>query len=59
MTLFMLYIGGKVLVNAKVTDILHNGDKVMGVRIGSGKKEAVEVLAPIVISDAGIDNTFR
>ena len=46
-------------MNAKVTDILHNGDKVMGVRIASGKKEAVEVLAPIVISDAGIDNTFR
>ncbi len=49
--------GGRVLVRADVQEILHNGRKAMGVRIkkGSGTHD---VHAPVVVSSAGIFNTF-
>jgi len=48
--------GGQVLVNAKVAAILTtpDGSTVTGVQMESGEK----VLAPIVISDAGVYNTY-
>jgi len=49
--------GGRVMVKACVTEILSQGQRVTGVRVGSSSK-AVDIHAPIVISDAGIHNTF-
>lgn len=49
--------GGKVLVRANVKEILHNGEKAMGVKIEKGS-ETYEVQAPIIISTAGVYNTF-
>lgn len=49
--------GGKVMVNAKVSQILHNGKRVVGVRMIKGSN-TFDIEAPIVISDAGIGNTF-
>jgi len=48
--------GGQVLVNARVAAILTtpDGSKATGVQMASGEK----VLAPIVISDAGVYNTY-
>ena len=54
--------GGKVLVQARVTDILMNDDstRVTGVRVKAGHTERLyEILAPLVISDAGLHNTFE
>ena len=54
--------GGKVLVQARVTDILMNDDstRVTGVRVKAGHTERLyEILAPLVISDAGLYNTFE
>ena len=50
--------GGKVLVKADVKEILHNGKKVHGVVVQKGQ-ERYRIEAPIVISTAGIYNTFQ
>ena len=50
--------GGKVLVKADVKEILHNGKKVHGVVVQKGQ-ERYRIEAPIVISTAGIYNTFE
>ena len=54
--------GGRMLVNAKVTKILFDDDgkKVTGVIVEycKGKTKTQEINAPIVISDAGIINTY-
>ena len=50
--------GGKVLVKADVTDILYNGKKVHGVIVKKGA-EKYKIEAPMVISSAGVYNTFE
>jgi len=50
--------GGRVLVRANVTDILERAGKVCGVRVSKGT-ETHEILAPLVISSAGLYNTFQ
>ena len=47
--------GGRVLINAEVAGIVVEGDRAVGVRMASD--DAV-IRAPIVVSDAGVDNTF-
>jgi len=49
--------GGAVLTRANVVAIQHNGRRVCGVRVQKGGAE-YEVKAPIVISSAGVYNTF-
>ena len=39
--------------------ILIEGGKVVGVRVGREGKDPVDVMAPIVISNAGLYNTFQ
>ena len=52
--------GGKVLVRANVEQILHNGSKVMGVRVRKGNTSLVyDIEAPCVVSNAGLKNTFH
>ncbi len=46
--------GGAVLVNAEVGEILVERNRVVGVQMADGRK----LQAPIVISDAGVANTF-
>ena len=46
--------GGTVLINAEVREILVEGNHAVGVRMVDGR----ELRAPIVISDAGVANTF-
>nr|CAH0101005.1 unnamed protein product [Daphnia galeata] len=50
--------GGQVLMKAFVSQILTKDGKVTGVRVGNKANSAVDIYAPIVISDAGIHNTF-
>ena len=50
--------GGKVLVRAPACEILHNGRKVMGVAVKKGGS-VYKVEAPVVISSAGLYNTFQ
>lgn len=52
--------GGRVLVNAEVTDILmdENLDEATGVRVKKGHV-VYEIVAPLVISDAGLHNTLE
>lgn len=50
--------GGAVLVKADVQQILYNGKKVMGVLVKKGE-ETLKIEAPIVISSAGLYNTFE
>jgi all-trans-retinol 13,14-reductase len=40
-------------MKANVTQILTEGGKVTGVRVGNKENSAVDIQAPIVISDAG------
>ncbi|WP_299588675.1 NAD(P)/FAD-dependent oxidoreductase [uncultured Microbulbifer sp.] len=47
--------GGDVLTYAKVETILLQGNKVRGLRMGDG----TEIEAPLVISSAGVFNTFE
>ena len=47
--------GGKILVSATVASIIVEGGAAVGVRMEDG----VEVRAPIVVSDAGAELTFR
>jgi all-trans-retinol 13,14-reductase len=46
--------GGKVVTSARVDQILVEDDRAVGVRMADGN----ELRAPMVISDAGVDNTF-
>ncbi len=46
--------GGHLLVHAEVERILVSGGRAVGVRMADGH----EILAPIVVSDAGVVNTF-
>jgi len=50
--------GGRVLVRAPVTEIVAREGKVCGVKVSKGQ-EVVEILAPMVISSAGLYNTFQ
>jgi len=50
--------GGRVLVRVTVTDIVAKGAKACGVKVTKGK-ESMEILAPMVISSAGLYNTFE
>ena len=50
--------GGKVLVKADVQEILHDGEKVHGVLVKKGH-ETYKIEAPMVISSAGLYNTFQ
>ena len=50
--------GGKVLVRANVDQIMYNGSKVLGVKVKT-KTGLHSILAPIIISDAGLYNTFQ
>ncbi|XP_023348959.1 putative all-trans-retinol 13,14-reductase isoform X2 [Eurytemora carolleeae] len=50
--------GGRVLVRANVTEITTRGDKVCGVKVEKGG-DKIEILAPIIISSAGVYNTFQ
>jgi len=50
--------GGKVLVRAEVTEIVAKKGKVCGVKVKKGQ-ESHEILAPMVISSAGVYNTFQ
>lgn len=52
--------GGKVLVRANVSEILTSGDGVVGVRVKRGKGQPdVDISAPLVVSNAGMKNTFE
>lgn len=46
--------GGMVVVNAEVEQILVEGSRAIGVRMGNGD----EIMSPIVISAAGLYNTY-
>ncbi len=46
--------GGAVLINAEVQEILAEDNRTVGVRMADGR----ELRAPVVISDAGVANTF-
>ena len=52
--------GGKVMVRAQVVDIIYDSEqnRVTGVRVKKGHT-VYEILAPIVISDAGLHNTLE
>lgn len=52
------HAGGKVLVRASVTRILLNNGRATGVAVQKKDKE-VCIYAPVVISDAGIFNTYE
>ena len=51
--------GGKVLVRANVREILTKGGKAVGVRVGREGKDPVDIAAPIIVSNAGLYNTFQ
>ena len=52
--------GGSVMVRAKVKQILldESGSRIAGVKVAKGEKE-IDIFAPIVISDAGVVNTYK
>lgn len=47
--------GGEIFTNAEVKEVIIKNNKAVGVKMADGK----EILAPIVISDAGIYNTYK
>jgi all-trans-retinol 13,14-reductase len=51
--------GGRVLMKANVTQILTEGGKVTGVRVGSKGNSVIDIHAPIVISDAGKEKSMK
>ena len=55
--------GGKVLARCMVEEILHDGSKVIGVKVkktgGGSKTETFDIFASQVISDAGLLTTFQ
>jgi all-trans-retinol 13,14-reductase len=51
--------GGKVMVKARVEEILHNGSRVTGVKVRDlNTNELFSIEAPCIISDAGMQSTF-
>ena len=47
-------------MRANVEEILHDGDKVTGVRVRKGTTDMVyDISAPVVVSSVGIRNTFK
>jgi len=50
--------GGRVLVRANVTQIVTRKGKACGVKVVKGD-DSIEILAPLVISSAGVYNTFQ
>jgi len=50
--------GGKILVRANVTDIISQHGKACGVKVEKGT-ETVDIFAPLIISGAGLYNTFQ
>lgn len=50
--------GGRVLVRVSVTDIIAKGGKACGVKVIK-VKETYEIFAPMIISSAGLYNTFE
>lgn len=48
--------GGRVLVRVRVKEILVRGGAAVGVKVSRGKQE-YELYAPVIISDAGLNNT--
>jgi all-trans-retinol 13,14-reductase len=51
--------GGRVLMKAPVSQILTEDGRVTGVRVGNKESSAVDIYAPIVISDAGYSQTIN
>jgi all-trans-retinol 13,14-reductase len=51
--------GGRVLMKAPVSQILTEDGRVTGVRVGNKESSAVDIFAPIVISDAGIESSRK
>jgi len=47
--------GGEIFTNARVQEIIVKNNKVVGVKMIDGK----EILAPIVVSNAGVVNTYQ
>jgi all-trans-retinol 13,14-reductase len=47
--------GGEIVTNAEVTEILIQNEGAVGVKLADGR----ELRAPVVISDAGVINTFE
>lgn len=52
-------MGGRVLMKAPVCQILTEGGRVTGVRVGKKENNAVDIYAPIVISDAGRESNCK
>ncbi|XP_061166584.1 all-trans-retinol 13,14-reductase-like [Saccostrea echinata] len=50
-------LGGKVLVNAPVSEIIVNSGRAVGVKVKKGE-DNVEIYAPQIVTDAGVSNTF-
>jgi len=50
--------GGRVLVRANVTEIITRKGKACGVKVEKGD-DTIEILAPLVVSNAGLYNTFQ
>ena len=50
---------GKVLVKANVTEILVSSGQAYGVKVKKGKDQEHTLFAPIIISNAGLHNTFH
>ncbi|CAG0923043.1 unnamed protein product, partial [Notodromas monacha] len=50
--------GAEVLVRAKVTQIIMQGQRAIGVKVQKGST-TVDVFAPIIISSAGVEITFK
>ncbi len=53
--------GGKILINREVTEIILRDEEAVGVRVrnlAGHSKEITEYYAPVIISDAGVQNTF-
>jgi all-trans-retinol 13,14-reductase len=46
-------------MKANVTQILTEGGKVTGVRVGSKGNSVIDIHAPIVISDAGKEKSMK
>jgi len=51
--------GGRVLVRANVSELVVIKGRVCGVKVGKAGREGVEIRAPVVISSAGLYNTFQ
>ena len=51
--------GGRVLVRANVTEILAAGGRVCGVRVSRSGDNHHDITAPLVVSSAGLYNTFQ